>query len=177
MFRDFDSDRRHINQLSRLMPSGWHVVQRCLTMNTLAYPMHLNVIRMFDCLQCMSGVPRLTARLLPALFALAMWFGLLRPITGRRLVAVVAILGLLVFQCPYPGFKVSDQLSLLVEHLLLLLENGEQSTCQLLYQTDNAFFAQNVRGVYLFAGWQREPDHADIVPGLYDFSQSKSCFV
>jgi hypothetical protein len=170
MLSDFNPDGRHIKHLSRFMPATWHVIQRRLALHTLAYPMYLHMVGLLHRLQRVSGMPRLAARLLPAALALTVRLGLFRSVTGRWLVAVVAVLGSLVFQCPYPGFQALD-------HLLLLPENGEQSTCKLLYQSDNAFFALNVRSVYLFAGRQRESDHADIVPGLYDFRKLKSCIV
>jgi hypothetical protein len=136
--------------------------------------MHLDMVGILYGLQGVPFVPRLTTRLLATGLALALQPRFREPIAGGWFAAVAAVLSLLAFQDPYPSLELVNELLLLGHALLLLLEESEKGTDQLCDQRDHAFFALRVSGVYLFMGRQRKSDHVPIVPGLYDFSKSKS---
>ena len=122
--------------------------------------MQLDVIGVLYCLQRVSLVPRLPARFLATWLPLALRPGLLQPIARRWLATVAAVFRRLVFQFLYPRLEKVKTLGKAVD--------------QLSNQRNYRFLTFDVGGVYLFSGWRNYRDHEHILPGMCDFSKSRT---
>jgi hypothetical protein len=111
MFRNFQTNRRHVKHLTPFMTFE-PTVPGVSTAPAQAFEfMLLHSIGILDLLQAVSFVPRLTTTWLSALLPEALRLRSAR-IRGRRLAAVIAILGKILFQPLHSFLKKSDSLIL-----------------------------------------------------------------
>jgi hypothetical protein len=143
-------------------------------------PMNLDMIGMGSQLQRVPLVAGLSTAFLAARFSQAAIAGLLEPVAGRRLAAVAAVLGQLVFQRLYSLFETLNDFllrlgffELLLKLFLLLMKKADPTAEKVDHQGNDCIFALASSGSNFFFQRQAGRLHGLILAKMHDFDNGK----
>jgi hypothetical protein len=143
-------------------------------------PMNLDMIRIDSHLQRVPFVAGLPTAFPASRFSQAAIAGLLEPVAERRLAAVAAVLGQLVFQRLYSLFETLNDFllrlgffELLLKLFLLLTKKADPTADQVDHQGNDCIFALASGGSNFFFRGEAGRLHALILAEIHDFDNGK----